>query len=229
MRSSHDDELPAEVYVPKDARDGVPVVVLLHGRGADRTDLFSLRRFFPQGAVVAPDAPFPAGPWGYGPGRAWYRYLGGNTPEPASFTASLNGIDRLLTMLPETLGRQPGDIALGGFSQGGTVSLAYALSHPGRTLSILNFSGFLADHPAVTTEPATVTNARIFWGHGRSDPAIPFELAIEGRGLLRNAGADLEARDYDIGHSISQDELDDAVVWLDREWTGQAATSGIDR
>ena len=27
-------------------------------------------------------------------------------------------------------------------------------------------------------------------------------------------GAQLDARDYDIGHSISQDELHDAVAWL---------------
>jgi phospholipase/carboxylesterase len=215
--------LPAEVYVSTDARDGVPVVVLLHGRGSDRTDLFSLRRFFPpEWAVIAPDAPFAAEPWGYGPGRAWYRYLGRNTPEPESFTASLQAIDRLLDALPDTAGRRPGPLALGGFSQGGTVSLAYAMSHPERLLNVLNFSGFLADHPAVAPTPESVRNARIFWGHGTADPAIPFELAIEGRGLLHRAGADLEARDYAIGHSISQDELHDAVAWLER---GLAARS----
>lgn len=209
--------MPHELYVPTDARDGVPVVVLLHGRGAERTDLFPLRRSFPpEWAVVAPDAPFAAAPWGYGPGRAWYRYLGRNTPEPGSFDTSLDAIERLLDSLPETLGREPGSIALGGFSQGGTVSLAFALSRPDRALNVLNFSGFLADHPAVSVEAATVRNARIFWGHGTSDPAIPFELAIEGRELLRRAGADLDARDYAIGHSISPEELKDAVAWLER-------------
>jgi phospholipase/carboxylesterase len=210
-------DLAAELYVPAEARDGVPVIILLHGRGADRTDLFSMRRYFPPSwAVVAPDAPFPAAPWGYGPGRAWYRYLGRNRPEPESFTASLAAVERLLRNLPATLGREPGDIALGGFSQGGTVSLAYALSRPHGPLSILNLSGFLADHPDVKVGAATVRNTRIFWGHGTGDPAIPFALAIEGRGLLKDAGADLEARDYDIGHSISQDELHDAVGWLER-------------
>ncbi|HEX2165858.1 MAG TPA: alpha/beta hydrolase-fold protein [Longimicrobiales bacterium] len=217
MTMPHKEALPAEVYIPTDAGDGVPVVVLLHGRGSDRTDLFSMRPFFPpEWAVIAPDAPFAAEPWGYGPGRAWYRYLGRNTPEPESFTASLQAIDRLLDALPDTLGRQPGPVGVGGFSQGGTVSLGYALSHPDRSLDVLNFSGFLADHPSVVPAPDAVANARIFWGHGTADPAIPFELAIEGRELLREAGADLEARDYAIGHSISQDELHDAVAWLER-------------
>lgn len=203
-------------YIPDDTADGVPVVVLLHGRGSDRTDLFSLQRFFPSGwAVIAPDAPFAAAPWGYGPGRAWYQYLGRNTPEPESFTASLGAVDRLLDELPKTLGHEPGPIGLGGFSQGGTVSMAYALTHPDRPLNVLNFSGFLADHPSVMADAGTVRNARFFWGHGTADPAIPFDLAIEGRALLRGAGAHLEARDYSIGHSISQDELRDAVAWLE--------------
>ncbi|HSK18507.1 MAG TPA: alpha/beta fold hydrolase [Longimicrobiales bacterium] len=215
MTSMDGDELATEMYVPTDARDGVPVVILLHGRGADRTDLFSMRRFFPPGwAVIAPDAPFPAAPWGYGPGRAWYRYLGRNTPDPESFSASLAALDHLLKALPHSLGVTPGRIALGGFSQGGTVSLGYALSHSDRVLSVLNFSGFLPDHPAVNATPDTVRNARIFWGHGTQDSAIPFELAMEGRDILRQAGAQLDARDYDIGHSISQDELHDAVAWL---------------
>ena len=208
------EQLVNELHVPADATDGVTVVVLLHGRGADRTDLFGLRHaFLADWAVVAPDAPFPAAPWGYGPGRAWYRFLGGNTPEPESFSSSLAALDKLIDGLPDILGKAPGRIVLGGFSQGGTLSVAYALTHPARALSVINFSGFLADHPAVRATPETVAGARFFWGHGRSDPAIPFELAVEGRRQLQEAGADLEARDYAIGHSISQEELGDAVAW----------------
>ena len=217
MKPRSDGTLPMEVHVPADARNGVPVVVLLHGRGADRTDLFSLRRFLPPTwAVVAPDAPFPAAVWGYGPGRAWYRYVGGTTPEPESFEESVNAIAQLLKELPATIGREPGAIALGGFSQGGTVSLAFALTHPEQVLNVLNFSGFLADHPAVIPSPEAVRNARIFWGHGTSDPAIPFAFAVAGREALRSAGADLQARDYDMGHSISSEELTDAVTWLNQ-------------
>jgi|SRR5690606_14944270 len=215
--------LPAEVYVPGGARDGIPVVVLLHGRGADRTDLFSLRRFLPsEWAVVAPDAPFAAAPWGYGPGRAWYRYLGRNRPEPDSFQRSLDDIDELLADLDNVIGHAPGPIALGGFSQGGTVSVGYALSHPGRVEHIINFSGFLADHPSVSATPETVAGTRFWWGHGTADPSIPFALAVEGRELLRQAGADLEARDYHMGHGITPEEVDDVVAWLR---AGTAATS----
>jgi phospholipase/carboxylesterase len=207
--------LEHELYVPSGALDGVPVVILLHGRGADRTDLFGLRRALPSDwAVVAPDAPFPGAPWGYGPGRAWYQYLGRNRPEPESFLRSLAALDELIAGLPQILGRAPGALALGGFSQGGTVSLGYALTRPGAVGHIINFSGFLADHPDVHATPETVAGTRFFWGHGTGDPAIPFPLAIEGRELLRAAGADLTAHDYAIGHWIDQDELTTMVSWL---------------
>jgi phospholipase/carboxylesterase len=209
------DGLALEVHVPADATDGVRTLVLLHGRRADRTDLFGLRRRFPSSwAIVAPDAPFPAAPWGYGPGRAWYRFMGRDVPEPESFEHSLGAVDALLASLGDVLGVMPGRIALGGFSQGGTVSLAYSLTHSDRELDVLNFSGFLASHSAVRVDASAVRGARIFWGHGTADPSIPFELAVEGRTRLRAAGANLEARDYAIGHSISADELDDAIAWL---------------
>ena len=67
---------------------GGPLVVLLHGRGSHEGDLFPLGRMLhPDATVVAPRAPFAGAPWGYGPGWAWYRFIGGTTPEPESFVA----------------------------------------------------------------------------------------------------------------------------------------------
>jgi phospholipase/carboxylesterase len=209
--------LEFESYIPEHAEDGTPVIVLLHGRGSNRADLMRLQPHLPAEAiVVAPEAPFPGTPWGYGPGSAWYRFLGRDRPEPESFEEGQRELDSFLQALPEHLPVQPGPLILGGFSQGGTMSLAYALRNPGRVALVLNFSGFLADHPSVAATPATVDGTRIFWGHGTADSSIPFELAREGRAELANAGADLEARDYPIGHWIDPVELEDAVEWIRR-------------
>jgi phospholipase/carboxylesterase len=193
-------------------RDGAPVIVLLHGRGSNRADLMRLQPHLPAEAiVVAPEAPFPGALWGYGPGSAWYRFLGRNRPDPESFEEAQRALDSFLQALPEHLPVAPAPLVLGGFSQGGTMSLAYALRNPGRVALVLNFSGFLADHPSVAATPATVDGTRIFWGHGTLDTSIPFELAREGRAELAAAGADLESRDYPIGHWIDPAELQDAV------------------
>jgi phospholipase/carboxylesterase len=208
--------------IPDGAQDGAPLIVLLHGRGSDKHDLMGLAPHLPAEAmVVAPRAPFPGAPWGYGPGWAWYRFIDRDRPEPESFADSLEQLDAFLAALPDRLPVRPGPLALGGFSQGGTLSLAYALTHAGRVPAVLNFSGFLADHPQVRATPENLEGTRIFWGHGIRDPNIPFELAREGRKVLLDAGAELEARDYPIGHWIDPQELNDAVAWLKQV---QAAT-----
>ena len=209
--------LKYEARIPQDVRDDALLIMLLHGRGANRHDLFSLsERMPPDAIVVAPEAPFPAAPWGYGPGSAWYQFLGRNRPEPESFSKSLQSIEEFLRDLKKE--RKFGKVVMGGFSQGGTISIAYGLTHENEVAGVLNFSGFLADHPAVTPKLENSRSPKhpgIFWGHGKQDQAIPFALALEGRAQLRDAGYSVESHDYDIGHWIDAEELRDALTWLD--------------
>lgn len=207
--------LEFELDVPDGVAEGAPLIVLLHGRGSDRFDLLGLRRGLPAEAIiVTPQAPFPGADWGYGGGWAWYRYIGDDRPEPESFEESQTALGDFIDGIAEHLPVEPGTLALGGFSQGGTMSLAHALRRPGRIPNVLNFSGFLANHPSFSATPESVGGTRIFWGHGRQDPAIPFAMAESGWAALRQAGADLEARDYPIGHWIEPAELTAAAEWL---------------
>ncbi|MFZ5823709.1 MAG: alpha/beta hydrolase [Bacillota bacterium] len=202
-------------HIPANVKEGAPLFVLLHGRGSHKGDLMGLQPYLPPEAmVVAPEAPFPGAAWGYGPGWAWYRFLGHNRPEPESFEASQQQLHSFLAELTDRLPVKPGPVILGGFSQGGTMSLAYALRHPGTVPYVVNLSGFLADHPSVVVTPERLKGTRIFWGHGKQDPAIPFALAVEGRAALKQAGADLTARDYPMGHGVDETELRDLLQWL---------------
>ena len=208
--------LEYELHVPGDVAEGAPVALLLHGRGSHRGDLQGLRPGLPPGMmVVTPEAPHPGAPWGYGPGWAWYRYAGEDRVAPETLAESLEALDRFLDRLPEVLPVTRGPLVLGGFSQGGTASLAYALTRPGRVAGVLNFSGFLVDDPSVPVTRASVGDTPIFWGHGAEDPNIPFVLAERGRARLAAVGAALEARDYRIGHWIDAGELADARRWME--------------
>ena len=213
--------LEYDLHPPAAPREGGPLVVLLHGRGADKEDLAPLRRFLPDGALlVTPRAPFPGAPWGYGPGWAWYRYIAEDRPEPTSFSTAQEALDELLAALPERLPVTPGPLIVGGFSQGGTMSLAWGLRHPGRAAGVAVLSGFLADHPDVRADAASVAGTAVFWGHGTFDPAIPFMLASKGRAALRDAGARLTERDYPMGHGIDAEEMGDLREWLDEVLAG---------
>ncbi|HUG39184.1 MAG TPA: dienelactone hydrolase family protein [Longimicrobiales bacterium] len=192
-----------------------PVLVLMHGRGADPSDLAPLRRFFPAAVtVVLARAPFEAARWGYGPGWAWYLHDGDDRPETKSFRRSQHELEALVHGMADIVGAEPGPVFLGGFSQGGTMSLGYALRRRGDVAGVINFSGFVPDHPDIPLESDGAATP-VFWGHGTADPAIPFTLAVRGRERLRAAALDLEARDYAMGHGISPDELRDASRWLE--------------
>ena len=205
------------VHRPRAAEDGTPVAVLLHGRGSDKADLQGLQPMLPEAwAVVTPEAPFPGATWGYGPGSAWYRYVEEDRVVQETLDESLTKLDQFFVELPQVLGFQPGRLILGGFSQGGTVALAYALSRPGSVVAVLNFSGFLVDSAKLDESGDTPPTTPIFWGHGSGDPAIPIALAEKGRNRLRRAGANLAAHDYPIGHWITAEEIEAAVAVAER-------------
>ncbi|MDT8341708.1 MAG: alpha/beta fold hydrolase [Longimicrobiales bacterium] len=214
--------LSMALHVPEVGAGTLPVAVLLHGRGAHRWDLQGLRPALPPGtALLTPEAPHPAAPWGYGPGWAWYRYVAADRVVPETLAHSLAELDRLLDALPALLPARPGPVVLGGFSQGGTTALAYALSRPGGVAGVLNFSGFLVDDESVPLPVAGAPNAApVFWGHGVHDAAISFALADRGRARLAAAGIPLETHDYPIGHGIAPQEVDDARRWLARVLAG---------
>jgi len=200
---------------PPNPEDGSPVLVLLHGRGSDMGDLRGLATVLPPGAtLVTPQAPHPGLAWGYGPGWAWYRYLGHDVVDEASLTSSLRALDSFLNALPDFLGFDPGPLILGGFSQGGSMSLAYALTRPGRVSGVAVLSGFLVNEDVLGVGSAALGATPVFWGHGTQDPAVPFSLALEGRERLRRAGVNLESHDYAMGHWVTPEEMDDLALWL---------------
>jgi phospholipase/carboxylesterase len=204
--------------IPPEAGPGAPVLVLLHGRGADGHDLQGLARHLPPGTVLlTPQAPWPGGPWGYGGGWAWYRYAGEDRVEGSTLAPSLEALHRFIEGIPELLSFNPGKILLGGFSQGGTLSLAYALRQAAAGVApppVLNLSGFLIDDPLVPVEPGAA-RLSLFWGHGQDDAAIPWALAQRGRDRLAAAGADQTIFDHAGGHQIEAAEWAAARSWIE--------------
>jgi phospholipase/carboxylesterase len=196
--------------------DGGTVAVLLHGRGSHRGDLQALRPSLPDSwYLVTPQAPHPGHMWGYGPGWAWYKYVEGDEVVEETLTMSLHAMDTFLAEVPSIVDFTPGRIVLGGFSQGGTVSMAYAITRPGAVAAALNFSGFLPGSLEIPFSALSPRVTPIFWAHGLKDLHIPFELATRGRERLDGAGVPLSAHDYDAGHWIVPEEVTDAVAFVD--------------
>lgn len=203
-------------HLPEGVRDGAPLLILLHGRGSDEADLQGLVPFLSSNlVVVTPRAPFPGMPWGYGPGWAWYRYAGGTQVEDETLEESLRTLDGFWDELEGALPIRPGVRILGGFSQGGTTSLAWALTRPGKVQGVAVFSGFRVDSPLLEGSSQAARGLPVFWGHGQADGSIPFEFGAAGRRSLEEAGALVTAVDHPGGHTISADELAAFRSWME--------------
>ena len=209
-------ELPFRLHVPGGVRDGSALLVLLHGRGSSEDDLQGLAPFLPDDTIlVTPRAPFAAGPWGYGPGWAWYRYVAEDRVDDPTLAGSLDALDGFLESIADALPVRSGPLVLGGFSQGGTTSLAFALTRPGTVAGVANLSGFLVRSPMVAVDERGANGLKLFWGHGRLDPNIPFALGVSGRERRRQAGAEVEAFDHPSGHTITAEEVTAFRSWIE--------------
>ncbi|CCM02315.1 uncharacterized protein FIBRA_04406 [Fibroporia radiculosa] len=119
-------------------------------------------------------------------------------------------------------------IVLGGFSQGGVMSLLTALTSDKKLSGVVVLSGRLPLQGKITSmaTPSNITTP-IFWGHGKDDPLVKFDTAIRSVEILKLQlnipTADLESPEKgglmfnsyeDLPHSASNEELRDLKAWL---------------
>jgi phospholipase/carboxylesterase len=192
----------------------MPLLVLLHGYGADEHDLFGLVPYLPEGIAVASVAAPLAPPWPM-PGRSWYAIEGldGRSPEAVTVAA-----EALLRWLDDAAADAP-SVALLGFSQGAAVSLQALRLAPERFGSVVALSGYVAPGELPNDEALTELRPPVFWGRGTHDDVIPPEL-VDHTAQWLPGHSELSGRVYTgLTHSISEEELSDVhrflTKWLD--------------
>lgn len=191
--------------------DGRPVIVLLHGYGADESDLFGLSTMLPDAFVYAAVRAPLGMPWPQ-PGYSWYPIEGleGRSPERTTEAAR-----RFLEWVDAALGPDA-IVGLIGFSQGGAISLQAMRLAPERFAFCANLSGYVT--PGELEGDAALAERRppVFWGRGTHDTVIPEGLIVHTTDWLP-AHADLAGRIYPgLGHAVSPAELDDLRVFLEK-------------
>ncbi|TDN90636.1 alpha/beta fold hydrolase [Microbacterium sp. BK668] len=195
-----------------EARTGRPLLVLLHGYGADENDLFGLVPYLPaQFAVAAVRAPLTP-PWP-APGYSWYPIEGLEGRDAARTT---DAAARLLHWL-DVVAPAPTPVGLLGFSQGGAVSLQAMRLAPDRLAFVVNLSGYAT--PGDLPGDAALAERRppVFWGRGTNDDVIP-EFLVAHTVEWLPAHVDLSGRVYQgLTHSVSEAELADVRAFLDKQ------------
>ena len=207
------------------ARDPNAAVIWLHGLGADGHDFEPVvpqlvrpgerawRFVFPhaaaRGVTINGGAFMPA----------WYDIIGFDRRAQED-EAGFKGTDadvRELIAREVARGIPASRIVLGGFSQGGAVSLYTGLRHPERLAGMMALSTYLplSGRLAAERAPANAGTA-IFMAHGLGDAVLPLAMGLESRDFLQALGWPVEWHQYPMAHSVCAEELADIRHFLFR-------------
>lgn len=169
-----------------------PLVLLLHGAGAEARQTLGYFRDPAGVLILAPDSR----------GRSWDLVLGRFGPDVAFIERALASVFRRHTIDARRL-------AIGGFSDGASYALSLGLTNGDLFPKIVAFSpGFMA--PAERRG-----RPRVFVSHGTDDPVLPVDRCSRRIvQTLRQGGYDVTYREFDGGHVIPTPVAQEAGVWV---------------
>jgi phospholipase/carboxylesterase len=184
-----------------------PLVVFLHGRGADENDLIDLAAMLPRSYEYASvRAPVPVDGGGY----TWFENRGPARPIASSVRRT---VDDVRLWIDTVANDRP--CYLFGFSAGMMMAAALALDGPERYAGAILLSGAIAFDAGLPARRGQLAGMRIFYGRGSRDVVIPPDLVRRTTLYLReSSGALLTDREYPHDHSISNREMADIAEWF---------------
>ena len=195
-----------------------PMIILLHGFGAHMGDLASLAPAIdPKGYVyIFPNAPIPfeIGASATGYGWTYPRRI----PQELRRADDVDSVVEMLATLVDEVTAQyaiePGQIVLGGFSQGGMMTYRYGLPNPGLFKGLAALSAVAPDAETMRKMLPEDRSQPIFVGHGTSDMMITVQMARDTLEFLKAEGYAPVYQEYPMAHEISQQTLADLTEWI---------------
>ncbi|MCU1519251.1 MAG: phospholipase [Pseudarthrobacter sp.] len=199
-------EEPTVVWHSPDTSDR-PLVVLLHGRGADETSIIGLAAHLPTGpSYAAVRAPISSGG-----GYAWFANRGIGRPVEESLTQTMAWFRKWFDHVAPA-GRP---VILAGFSGGAAFAGGLLLADPQRFAGAAILYGTLPFDAGVEISPAHLAGVPVFVAQGETDTVIPRELLDRTwTYLLGDSGAPTYARRDPGGHDLTRTTLAELGGWI---------------
>jgi phospholipase/carboxylesterase len=200
-------------------------VIWLHGLGADAHDFEPI---VPQLSgsderplrFIFPNAPVrPISINGGMAMRAWYDILAFDRRAPQDeegIRESAAAVGELIRRENER-GIATDRIVIGGFSQGGAISLFAGPRYPEKLAGIMGLSCYMLLEDSLPAERMAANyKTSIFLAHGSQDPMVEIRRGNEARELLEAGGYPVEWHAYAMPHSVCPQEVLDIAAWLRR-------------
>lgn len=192
------------------------LLVLMHGVGSNAQDLFGLADYVPPAYhVLSLEAPNPMGQDAF----AWFMFSvaadGTRRIDEAQELNSRALVAQTVAAASAQLGIPAERVIVGGFSQGGIMSLSLLLTQPELLYGICVWHSRLLPEVLHQQVPAAALQGRQAWiSHGTQDNVIPLASAHAIRNHLQALPVALQYREYPCTHTIHPQELHDSMQWL---------------
>jgi phospholipase/carboxylesterase len=205
---------PAPVVMwsrPEDQRSGRPLLVLLHGYGANEHDLLSLADMLPQEFVVASVR----APLATGPGFMWF-------PLTASVDYSLDAVKKAAGYVQDwidSVRANHSSVTLLGFSMGMAMATTLLRYRPADYAAVVGLSGFVinADGDPAFKDSELDGSVPLFWGRDQQDPVITPDKIEYTMGWVREHVKLTKVLYTGMWHGINQQEIGHVSEFLTHE------------
>lgn len=196
-------------------------VILMHGYGADASDLAPLSQLMnPDFPVhwIFPEAPIELGR-GAGNGKAWFQIdlarlqriqMGLEGPRTSGLT-SPEGLESSSELVEKLIADVCGDLALtteqlviGGFSQGSMMALNTILTKEMKVAGTILLSTHFMNESLWTAKIPTLAGTRYLQSHGRRDQILSFDSANRLNKTLNQGGWKGQLQAFEGGHEIPE-------------------------
>lgn len=185
-----------------------PTLMLLHGYGSNKDDLFSLQPYFPGMNILCFQAPKSLDQGGF----AWYDIDWTNGTKIID-PAAVKDISRSVMSDLDTWKNEnhiTGKTIVSGFSQGGILSMSiYSLNYEADAFVVM--SGYMLPEWA---EFNWLKDTPLLQTHGMADPVIPFEWAEAGA-LKLGMNPNYSFNSYQMGHHLNAQCITDVQLFLE--------------
>ena len=196
---------------PGEARSGKPLLVLLHGYGANEQDLLSLADLLPGDFSVASVR----APIAMGPGFTWF-------PLTDSADYSLDAVKTAASFVLDWLDGVKGDhpsVTLLGFSMGMAMATTLLRQRPADFAAVVGLSGFVVNAGGDPSFRDDELNGSVplFWGRDQQDPVITQDKIEYTMGWVRNHVKLTKVLYTGMWHGINQQEIGHVSEFLTHE------------
>jgi phospholipase/carboxylesterase len=203
------------VREPKIASQNPPLLILLHGYGSNKEDLFSFAEELPDALlIVSAEAPLSIGNGGY----AWYSInfddINGKFSDLKEAKEALDAIAIFIDAIKKKYNTKQDKTFLLGFSQGAILSYSFSFFHPNKIQHALALSGYI--NTALLPEsisPEIKTD--YYCSHGSVDQVLPVEWARNSKPFLDNLGFKNEYSEYNVGHGVAPQNFFSFKSWIE--------------